>query len=307
MNYNNEEYEFYLDDYFFYKNKFIHVINSIINKQFSFKYDLKNNTLFKNNTELNIIYNNYVDQILKSNLTKEYIESIEDLQDYEFIYDNEEILKEFHDNTIFVYFPCNNVSAITDKNLFFIFVNKDYSGQLSLQKSIEVCGKSISQSHEYINHCTRVILAANDFSKEKKTPETQYKNIIYNSKTKDYKDGGDKWEKLIFGNKIDKIYLNGLIFLFDINNFNNSIEGFSKLFKNNNKKIDFDVLNGFWNNFIESNNLILKLKDEFNDELKLDKKEYWTLMDQGMVASEKEYDPQCIPFNTCSLWMDYWP
>ena len=146
-----------------------------------------------------------------------------------------------------------------------------------------------------------MILSANDFKKEKKTPETQYKNI-------NYKDGYDKWEKIIFGNKIDKIYLNGLIFLFDINNFNNSIEEFSKLFENNNKKIDFEVLSEVWNNFIKYNNFILKLKEEFNDELKLDNKEYWTLMDQGMITRKKEYDdPQCIPFNTCSLWMDYWP
>ena len=307
MKFNEVKYEFYLEDYFFSECNPHCIINSIMKKTFSFKYDLKNNKLFQNNHELNKIYSDYINQILKSNTTREYIGSIKDFIDYEFIFDNENIINELHQNTLFVQFPCCNVTAITDKHLYFVFINKSFLESNPLKKTIEVSGKSISQSHEYINHCARMLLSVNDFKIEQKIPETQYKTLNFNDLTKQYKDGDDKWDAIMFGDKIDKIYINGVYFLFNISNWQFSIKYFSEKFQAFNKWIqNMKDLEKNWNFLKKTNALIEKLKGQFGDNLDLNKNDLWIIYNQGIKASVRVDDPQCIHFNTCSLWMAPW-
>ena len=152
-----------------------------------------------------------------------------------------------------------------------------------------------------------MLLSANDFKKEQKIPETQYKTLNFNDLTKQYKDGGDKWDAIMFGDKIDKIYINGVYFLFNISNWQFSIKYFSEKFQAFNKWIqNMKDLEKNWNFLKKTNALIEKLKGQFGDNLDLNKNDLWIIYNQGIKVSVRVDDPQCIHFNTCSLWMAAW-
>ena len=294
LNYNGNLSTFSLKDIFFINKNRNEILKSIINNNcYSFEYDLKNNNLFFKNEELNKLYENYIYTILKSDITKEYFECLKDFDDYNFLFDNNSIIEELKDNTLFVYFPCDNVTGITDKDLYFIFINKKYKYSPVFKRIIEVNGKSLSQSHEYINHCARILLTANNYNKDKQTPENPYKNANFYEETKEFKDGGDKWEIIIFGQKINKIFLNGLIFLFNTNNFNNTIEKYKQLFKSENKTIYFSQIKKNLTNFYDNDILLKNIFKEFGqneiDSL-FKKKDSWLLNDQGIAANIKDED-----------------
>ena len=203
--YNKKKYEFYLNEIFFPKQSgddLYTIITTIITKEtHSFEYDVKNNKLFNDNKDLNNIYEDYLKNFLNSKITQEYFEYIDKYDEYNFIFNNNNIIKELYSNTIYVKFPCDNVSGITDKDLYFIFINKKYQFLSPLKRIIEINGKLISLAHEYINHCSRIILSCNNSDISRKTPENPYKFNIFNKKTKNHEDGGDKWELITLAKK----------------------------------------------------------------------------------------------------------
>ena len=128
--------------------------------------------------------------------------------------------------------------GITNREGFGIFINRDKGNN---PYGLGYGAHLINVSYEFIEHYLRYIINANNQLKvSTKTPDDSFINKGYNTKTKDYDDGGDKFESLIFDKKVSNLFIGGNHFLFNIKNWNLSLKKFKGGFKKNNdlKKVN---------------------------------------------------------------------
>ena len=102
---------------------------------------------------------------------------------------------------------------------------------------LQLGAKLIVKLHEFVNHIYRVIMHVNNIKIPLDTPKKIFKNDNMNNKRnlQSLKDGGDKYEVILFGNKLDKLYYSCIFFIFDEDNWHiKNISKFSESFQNNN-------------------------------------------------------------------------
>ena len=68
------------------------------------------------------------------------------------------------------------------------------------------------------------------------TPDQSFISTKDNLSSKNFSDGRDKFEALLFGKRFKLLFIGGNHFLFDVKNWNNSLEDFKRKFKLNNVK-----------------------------------------------------------------------
>ena len=197
------------------------------------------------NKELNDDYNSFVKDILKSKVTLEYINSFKNIPfSYESIF-TDKIIEEIKSNTFWVKFPIENLHGITNRNTYTIFLNKNITEDNKYKKSNILASKVITSAHEDCNHIIRLILAINDYKISKTTPKNMelYNNEKFNEISKKWGDQGDMWENILFGEKINRIFIMGSLVILDIKNYQSNINDLKDNFQNYNKKFPIEDIN----------------------------------------------------------------
>lgn len=164
---------------------------------------------------------------------------------------------------MWVRFPLDYVYGITDKINYTIYLNNYYE---NTEKYINfLCNKIINKIHENSNHVLRLILNINNIELDKFTPTHQniFKYDSFNNLTSEFVDQGDKWEKLVFGDKIKSLFIIQCIFILNSTNFNLSINEFRNRFMNiKTNNFTSDYLNNTLNELknIKDNKLLNHIK-----------------------------------------------
>ncbi len=292
-------------DYFFYGTSANHIKEIINQTNFSFEYcKTKNFRLFLNDNELNEDFNAYVKEIMNSNLSLEYIRSFKNLSYIkESIFTNDKIINEINSNTYYVRFPLKNIQGVTDRDTYSIFINSNLENKNEPKFLNSTTSKVITKSHENLNHVLRLLLNLNGMNIKKYTPREEkiFNKAYYNKITEEFKDQGDKWETIIFGEKINKIFIMGCIQILNISNFKLSIKDFKKKFKIKNKRFNINTIN---NELIVAkkniNNRLLKHVKPFEIN---DNDKAWLNEEQFIVArngaNEEQNTAQCIFYGFC--------
>lgn len=211
-----------VDDLIFnIQNKILVSYNYIINNKFNYFNDDNEKKAF-------IIY---INKILKSKVIKEYCQKVKSFEGYEFPFDNKKVCEYLWGKVIFADLD-QYTSGITNKEGFGIFIERQKG---KVPNGLGYGGYIITVTHEFTGHSIRVLINSNNKLKAcTGTPNQSFINDYDNSLTKAFSDGGDKFEVLLFGNKIDKLFIGGNHFLFNINNWNLSLDEFKKGFAKNN-------------------------------------------------------------------------
>ena len=90
-------------------------------------------------------------------------------------------------------------------------------------------------SHKVINHCLRNLINSNSGVKAStETPNQSFINGEDNFMIDNLADGANKFEVLLVGSSNPTLTIGGNHFLFNINNWNSSLEQFRKSFEKNN-------------------------------------------------------------------------
>ena len=174
-----------------------------------------------------------MNKILVSNVIKEYCEKVKSFEDYEFPFTNEKILNYLWDKIIFADLDYAT-SGITNKEGFGIFIERNRG---KVPNGLGYGGYIITITHEFTGHSIRILInSCNQLKACTSTPNQSFINDEDNSLTKTVADGGDKFEVLLFGKKVNKLTIGGNHFLFDINNWSLSLSDFKKEFRKNNIK-----------------------------------------------------------------------
>ena len=205
--------------------------NIKIKRNMDYYYFSSNKFNYFNNNKEKKVFINYINKVLKSNVIKEYYQKVRTFSNYEFPFDDDKISNYFWKKTIFIDLDANSW-GITNREGFGIFINRT--------KGINIFGLGygiyvITINHEFIGHSLGYLINTNNKIKactykpnQSSTPEND--NLL----SKNLYDGGDKFETLLFGEKVDRIFIGGNHFLMNINNWNLPLDEFKEGFKSNN-------------------------------------------------------------------------
>ena len=142
--------------------------------------------------------------------------------------------------------------------------------------------------HEFIEKGLKYLINANN--KIKSYTNTPNKSMISgkdNLLSKELNEGTDLFETLIFGGKVDRIYIGGNHFLMNINNWNISLSQFKKGFKGNNKLKSVNKLKSELKMLQKDNNVKTLFKNINYDNVDL------TEISQSMIIRiTEEVNPQ---------------
>ena len=126
-----------------------------------------------------------------------------------------------------------NYLGLTNREGFGIFINNRLNDRESV--GLNYGGYLITDSHEVVTHCLRNLIKSNSGIKAStETPNQSFINDEDNMMTDNLAAGGDKFEVLLFGSANPILNIGGNHFLFNINNWNSSLEQFRKSFEKNN-------------------------------------------------------------------------
>ena len=290
---------YFLGDIETYKNDLIN------NNVYSFDYLKTINFPLFMDKKLNEDYNEYIKNILQSKITIEYINSFKNIPISEKTVFNDNIINEIKQNTFWVVFPLKNVHGISNRNNYTIFLNKNIIEYGSIKFCNILSSKVITSSHEYCNHIIRMIFSINNFNIEKITPINKelYKTEEYNDIINKYKDQGDIWENIIFGEKINQIFIMGSLAILNIENYNLDIKTFKEKFKKYNKISEVKEINKEINSLKkkENNKLIKHVKEYKEDDFKNNN---WLQNEQYIIARNNSEinngNNQYINFGICA-------
>ena len=189
----------------------------------------KVNSLYNDN-ELNKYFKEEVDIMLKHKVLENLFNEISIFQNYQYPFLNEEFLDQVHNSIMYVKLPTKLIMGLTIKNMGIIVINKGrFEKIINEQKNkntlfalrlSEFSFYKITLFHEINFHYFLVIL----FSNKKiylTTPEIVFKNYIINKKAKC--DFGDKGEVILFGKKVSELYINGIVNIITLDNWNKNV------------------------------------------------------------------------------------
>ena len=242
-----------------------HILDNIINRN-SMSYDyFKINRInyFNDENMKKEAFIKYVNMTLDSNVIREYFEKVKSFQNYEFPFDKTDIL-DYMWNKV-TYIDLDNFSCgFNNREGFGIFLNRN----IGLNENGLGYGSNIlAVNHEFVGHNIRYLINSNN---EKKagagTPNESFITEKDNKLSENFPDGGDKFEVLLFGEKITELTIGGNHFLFEINNWNLSLEEFRKRFNENNTQKKVKELKIELRNLRKKSRIIKKLFNRINYE-----------------------------------------
>ena len=203
--------------------------------------------------EGNMIY----EKFLPSNLLKDIIHYLYGFD--ENIFGMSNVMKTFKENTY--YFPIKNSGycAYTDKDLFKIFIDYKLGEDIQslkfkkkkFKKYIKKAIMIISMEHEF-GHCHRAFLFFYD-SKNNFYDSPKAKIILPGEEIINIDEGGELFEYLLYGRKIESLNLKEVIYIINLDNFSKNLKKF---------RDDFINLNN------ETLNTIFEREGKKNDEIK---------------------------------------
>ena len=305
IKYKEKEVEINVKDCYFLGDKEEYLDDLINGKAYNFEYLRKKKFPLFLDESLNNDFISYVNIFLKSDITKEYLNNLTEIESVHDQIFTDEIIQEINNNSLWVKFPIKQTHAITERDTFTIFLNNNLDNN-SENKFINILSsKVITCGHEDSNHVIRLLMYINSYNVSKKTPRYKnlYKDPSFNKYIGKYNDQGDMWEHILFGNKITNLFIMGGLFILDPNNFNSKIKDFKKQFKEKNQREDLrEIINQNIRKIKENkNNTLSKYIREFNDnDFKNDS---WLKNDQKIVARNNTNDDygnsQAINFGFC--------
>ena len=193
-----------------------------------YEYFQNNRFNFFNNEIEKNAFINFVNEILSSNVIKEYYKKVESFKNYEFPFEKEKIRDYLWEKVIFI--DLDEVTwGITNREGFGIFINrKKGKNPYGLGYGAYV----ITVTHEFVGHCIGYLINSNKKCLHSTpTPDQSFISQKDNLASKDLSDGGDKFETLLFGKKLQQLTIGGNHFLLDIENWNLSLAEFKRKFK----------------------------------------------------------------------------
>ena len=300
LEYEGKEFDINVNDCYFLENDKDFIFELINGKAYNFEFLKRKQFPLSFDDSLNKDFESHIKKCLQSKLTNEYIKCLKDIPNFDGIVFNDKIIDEIKSNTLWVKFPLSKVHGLSDRDTYTIFLNNNIDGINDKKSCNIISSKTITCGHEYDNHILRLILSINNFNIEKTTHRTKdvYKNKEYNKLfTKNF-DQGDIWENIIFGEKINYIFIGGSLFILDTNNLNLSINQFKEGFQKNNRRCSIKDMKKKLKELKKNKNntLIQHIKDfDTND------KDFWLKNEQFIIARtcSNFINCQSIPFGSC--------
>ena len=174
----------------------------------------------------------FINNILSSQVIREYFNKVGVFQNYEFPFKkNSEIFNYLWNKVRFTDLD-RETWGITNREGYGIFINRD--------KGINSNGLGygayvITVDHEFLGHFIKYLINSNNqIEAGTATPNESFIDEEDNLKSNQYYDGGDKFEVLLFGGKVDNLTIGGNHFIFNINNWSLHLNEFQDGFKKNN-------------------------------------------------------------------------
>ena len=268
IQYNEKQIKIDVNQCYILGDKNEYMTDLINNNAFSFDYLRQFQFPFSLDKNLDNDYNSFVREILQSNITTEYVNNLKNIPMSNNTIFTDKIIQEIKTNTFWVKFPVKRTHGVTIRDTFTIFLNNHIEYYDKNKYSNILASKVITPAHENINHMLRLILSINGFHISKKTPKSGeiYKNKQFNNIKNRYYDQGDMWEHIIFGEKINNIFLMGSLIVLDNNNYKLSIQEFKKKFQDNNQRKSIKQINRNIKEIKKNkNNNLIQYINEFNE------------------------------------------
>ena len=278
----------------------------------------KNNYLFFNEDISKTVEENIFDFIKNNRVLKRAINAVEKFKLYNYPFDDKKMIQQVK-NSLFVFpFSCSSIGGLTLKKFGLILINNRISPieeLLSLEEYFFVfLLKGMNYKTIYIHeinfHYLLYLIYANNYSKTFMTPKKLFTYYKVNEG-----DAGEKGECLLFGKKINLIFIRAALLLSDNKEYNlkenEDFNVISEKFLKFNMPNKLGDLNDF-NKIVNKNSFTKKLYNIITNKIKYNKKSKKKKNDLGQhtfVASkidnifEKEmqefilYDQRFIIFN----------
>ena len=240
------------------------VINNIVDKSdMSYKYFQKNRiNYFDDEVGKKNAFVQLVNTILSSRVIKEYYQKIHTYKVYEFPFSQKNSkISEYLWNKV-IYTDLDYLSwGITNREGFGIFINRD-KGKDS--NGLGYGANAITITHEITCHSLRILINSNNrvFAGTSNLQDSFFEEED-NIKANKYIDSGDKFELLLFGQKVTNLTIGGNHFLLNLDNWDLSLKAFRQGFKKSNELKDINVLKKELSN-LRKNALVKKLLKNIN-------------------------------------------
>ena len=237
------------------------IFENIVNKtNMSYKFYKMNRLNYFSDDKKKVAFISLVNIILSSKVIREYYQKVYVFQDYEFPFEKEEIFNYLWSKVIFTDLD-NETWGITNREGFGIFINRDKGNKTN---GLGYGANIITVDHEFLGHFIKYLVNSNNQIKAgTATPNESFIDEEDNLKSEKYSDGGDKFEILLFGQRVENLTIGGNHFIFDIKNWSLSLNDFQKGFKNNNSQkivttLKYELIN------IKKNELVRELFQDIN-------------------------------------------
>ena len=209
------------------------ILENIINKtNMSYNYYKMNRFNYFIDEKKMRAFISFINNILSSQVIREYFNKVGVFQNYEFPFKkNSEIFNYLWNKVRFTDLD-GETWGITNREGYGIFINRD--------KGINSNGLGygayvITVDHEFLGHFIKYLINSNNqIEAGTATPNESFIDEEDNLKSNQYYDGGDKFEVLLFGGKVDNLTIGGNHFIFNIDNWSLHLNEFQDGFKKNN-------------------------------------------------------------------------
>ena len=181
----------------------------------------KDNYLFSKANISKIIENNIFNSIQNNNVFKKAFNAVDKFKCYNYPFENQKIIEQIK-NCIFIFpFSCESISGLTLKKFGLILINnrlKPIEKELNLEDWFFVfllkgMNYKITYIHEINFHYVLYLIYANNYSDSFETPKKLF--TLYKIDGGDVGDAGDKGECLLFGKKVNLVYIRAALLLSD--------------------------------------------------------------------------------------------
>ena len=224
-------------------------------KNFSLNKIFKNKILFDDKNIFEVFKEN-IKNMLKTKVINQLFNQFENYKKYKNPYigeDKEKFIQQTFDIIFYIPIPFSNIAGFTYKQFGIIFLNSKeppkrnlHPNKYFLKKICSISFKKVVTIHEIIGHYCATLVHGNDSNYDLKTPD----NTLIDYVPKDeYKyiyslfDGGERGESILFGNKIQNIFIKGALYILENNNFDNNLDDFREKFVDENNPKNFTEKN----------------------------------------------------------------
>ena len=228
----NPKLNFRLDDYFFHDCiEEESVLQNIVNKEdMSYNYLKENKFNYFDDEKKIRAFISIENQILSSNVIREYYDRVEAYSHYEFPFKGKDktIIDYLWDKIMYRDLDYKTF-GITNREGFGIFINRNKGNKSNgLGYGINI----VTISHEFIGHEIRNLINTNNKSlASTPTPDISFLESEDNRKTKNVADAGDRFEIIILGMKLESLFVGGNHFLLNLKNWDLPLQDFQEGFK----------------------------------------------------------------------------